>query len=504
MLKTIIVTPSVPDYIVHPFPILGPAILKTFLDSRGYTIDLVDLAVRVRYLNRFPLRKIFNLEIFQNRERIINFLENGKDSCIENEIEKLIRLGNLEYYDVVGFSLSDEANITVSLCIAKVLKEKYDTKIVFGGPIISRSDYTALLYFDFLDFLIAGDGEEPFLRILQYFDTGVIENFEGILYRKNGKLHVAKPSVFPIEDKPIPTFNVDDLFFFKKLSMVGLSVIPYLLTRGCRFKCVFCAEYRDVSFEYTPLEKVISDIKFLLKNYSVDSICFAEANVCNDPLYIKKLSERIIEEGLNFSWGGMSTLPGLDENIIEVMAKAGCKYIICGVENVSEHTANSMNMRKVGNLREFKETLKLLHKHGIKVHNFYIVEFPYETLEDFKQNVDFIKENAKYITSAEVTRFALLENSPLFLSPHTFKITIRNRRNKKYGFFDRDWEFDEINGLKWEQKYKKSELKVRLLNRVIYKQIFFKSLFKSIFKHPLYIAKKKVLYRYITFDEYFL
>jgi len=263
MLKTAIVTPPVPNHIINPFPLLGPSILKTFLDYNGYKIDLVDLAVRTRYLNRFLLRKIFKLELFENRERVINFLENAKDSQIEMEIRKIINLGNLTYYDVIGFSLCDDSGIPFSLCISKILKERYGKKIVFGGNILATSNYTYLLDFEFLDFLIIGDGEEPLLKVLRYFE-GIedIEKCDGIFYKKEEKIHTSKHSTFPIENKPIPSFNVEDLKLYKKLSMKGLSILPYLLTRGCRFKCAFCSDYKNAFFSYIPLEKVISDIRF--------------------------------------------------------------------------------------------------------------------------------------------------------------------------------------------------------------------------------------------------
>jgi radical SAM superfamily enzyme YgiQ (UPF0313 family) len=503
MLKTVIVNSPAPDWVLNPLPLLGPSILKTFLDSKGYKIDLVDLAVRVRYLNRYPLRKIFNLELFQSRKRVINFLENYKDNDIRAEIEKIIKLGNLTNYDVIGFSLNNETDITFSLCIAKILKERYNKKIVFGGPIENSSDYINLLDFDFVDFLVVGDGEEPFLNILRYFE-GVdnIKNCNGICYKKGRKIYITKPSTFPIEKKPLPSFNIEDLKLYKKLSTKKLSMLPYLLTRGCRFKCAFCSYYKSIGFSYTPLEKVISDIKFLLKTYQANSIFFTEGNMNNSPQYMKELSECIIKEKLKFYWGGLGTIFGLNESIIKIMAKAGCKFVFVGIETASEYMPDRMNIQKASNLKELKETLKLLHKYGIKTHNFYIVEFPYETYDDFKKTINFIKETAKYTTTAHSSLFVLTENSLIFQAPQTFQIKIRKKR--KSSFLCIGHEFDEINGLKWEEKYKRGDIKERIVNKIIFKEIMINFILKSLLKNPLYLIKRKISHPYLCFDEYFI
>jgi len=505
MIKLAIVCPPMPDWVVNPFPTLGPAILKTFLDSNGYKTDLIDLAVRVRYLNRFPFRKIFNINFFEDKERIINFLENGKDTEIEKEIRKLIKLGNLADYDVIGFSLYDETNITFALCIGKILKKEYEKKIVFGGPSTIRADYTSLLDFEFVDFLIVGDGEQPLLKVLRYFEGECnIENCDGIFYKENGKIHKSNPNRCPIENKPTPSFNIEDLNLYRNLSQKKLLILPYLLSRGCKFKCSFCTEYENVTFNYTPLEKVIVDIKFLLNAYNANSIYFSEANINNDPEYLVELSKKIIEGGLKFSWGGFATIQDLNENKIKLIAQAGCKYLNIGVESVSEPILKKMRIRKVFSLGEFKETLKLLHKYGIKINTFYIVELPGETYEDFKKNLDFIKETAEYITSSSGVAFRLLENSVAFLQPKIFNIKIEEKHVGKYSFFVRPLKFDEKNGLRWEEKYERGKIKEKLLNKIIFKVLRLRFILRTLMRNPLYLIREKISHPYASCDVFFI
>lgn len=504
MLKTAVVVPPATFIRVSPFPVLGPAILKTFLDSNGYKTDFIDLSVRVNYLNRFRIRKVFNLELFHKKEHLIKFLETGEGEAIVKEVEKIIALGNLTNYDVIGFTLSSVDHIIFSLCIAKILKEKYNKKIVFGGPIISRADFSAILDFDFLDFLVVGDGEEPFLKILRYFDgSDDVKNCAGISYKEKGVIHECEPSSFPLEKKPLPSFNTEDLKLYNRLRSMQISILPYLLTKGCKFKCAFCCEYPSALFSYTPLEKVISDIKSLLETYKVNTIFFSEANIDNDSEYLKSFCEKIISEKLEFYWGGQSTISGLDENMIKLMASAGCKFLLVGLESASETVRARMFMQKTANLERFQETLKLLHKYGIGVHNFYIVEFPHETEDEFKQSVNFFEKTSNYLNSAVCAPFMLVENSIIHSSPMRFGIKIREPKGR-YTFLDREWQFDEIDGIKWEEKKKIGETKSKIINSKIYRQIRLRLLLNSIFKHPSYVLKAMIYRPYSNYEDYFL
>jgi len=505
MLKTAIVVPPASSFRVSPFPVLGPAILKSFLDSNGYKADFIDLSIRVSYLNRFRMRKIFDLKIFYNTKDLVNFLENGRGKTIRAEVEKFIALGHLTNYDVIGFSLSSIDHIASALCISKILKEKYNKKIVFGGPITSRTDYSYLLDFDFVDFLVVGDGEEPFLKILHFFDNSCnIKNYDGIFYKKNGRIHKSKPSVFPLEKKPIPSFNTEDLKLYNKLRALKLSILPYLLSRGCKYKCAFCCEYGNSKFEYMPLEKAISDIKVLLKTYNATSLFFAESNTDNNQEYLQDLSKRIISEKLKFAWGGQTTISGLDKNTIKIMARAGCQFVIVGLESASESVRDRMLMRKAGNLEKFKETLKLLHRYKIRTHNFYIVEFPHETDEEFKENIKFLNETASYLTTAFCDRFLLLENSTIFSAPHAFNIRIRKNNDGKFDFLNRWRKFDDVGGLKWEEKERRGIIKKRMINGMIHRRIRWRLRLTSLFKHPSYTLRKVIYQRYSNYDEYFL
>lgn len=509
MLKTVIVSPPAHDSIYCPNPLLGPSILKSFLDSKGYRIDLVDLSIRVRYLNRYPMKKPFNLEPFWNKEILIDFLEKGENNLVKREVEKMIRLGDLTSYDVIGFSLYGSVNLPISLSIAKVLKEEYDKKIVFGGPMITRADCGFILDFDFVDFLVAGDGEEPLLALLRYFENGSkddIKKHDGIWYKEDGNMHMNSPSVFPLEEKSLPSFNLKDFELYKKLSVKNFGILPYLLTRGCKFKCAFCNETKGVGFNYVPLEKAISEVEILVKTYKLDSIYFSQTDINNDSDYIRSFSEKIIEKGLNFMWGGNASVLGLNEKTIKTMSKAGCKHLWIGVETASERLRNRMNIRKIGDLGEFKETLKLLHTYGIDVHAYYMVGLPHEEYEDFEKTRNFIKETAKYTTTASVNVFYLKEKSLMHMNPNAFGIKIRKTPKGKYRFLDKDCkymeeEFDEIEGLKMEDRRKVYGARRKVLGRTIARQIELKLALRLIRKYPLYFVKKMISHPYSNYDE---
>lgn len=87
MLKVALVDPPARNEMINPMPVLGLATLRTFLQAKGYQVETIDLNVRIRYLNRYPMRKIVDLNIFNSLNQIVEFLE-SENVEIEREIEK--------------------------------------------------------------------------------------------------------------------------------------------------------------------------------------------------------------------------------------------------------------------------------------------------------------------------------------------------------------------------------------------------------------------------------
>ena len=126
---------------------------------------------------------------------IAEFTINQEDDYILTEI---LRKG----YDLVCFSCYIW-NVEKTLYLAENLKKaKPDVRILFGGPEVSFDIIPFLNQYRFIDFLISGEGEGPFMELLGALQPNLPEfqelsKIKGLTYRQDGKIYVNSPAPLP-------------------------------------------------------------------------------------------------------------------------------------------------------------------------------------------------------------------------------------------------------------------------------------------------------------------
>ena len=501
-----LISPPVPDC-YDAFPLVGPAQLRAFAELHGFQLDLVDLTTRIRHAHRFPHRRRpfprFPLVLFGDKARVWAHLDGRVDPKIQRLVDGIIELGNLGSYNLVGFCLHSRMGIAAALCISKTLKERFGATIVLGGASIIRGDLDPLMEFSWIDYLVKGDGEEPLIRILRKHAAGEEVELEGVCTRgEGGEIRFAPPNRFSIHDRPAPVFGEEDLECQRRLSLSGRLLLPYVLTRGCRYKCSFCPDYPGTAFEYRATETIVEQLRSLRARYDTDSFYFCESNINNDPKQIRQLSKALIDADLSIEWGGLGTIAGIDAELIDLMARAGCKYIQIGMESGERLVLNRMNANKCWDLDEMKEVLMQLSRSGIGTHLFFIVQYPHESREAFDASLRFLSEMAPYIITSSAFIFQLEETTPIALKPDRFGVKLRPADTSRYGVLTAEIPFDELGGLAWEERGELARQRAEEFRRVIWRQVDKPIAIRLLRKNPAYMLRKYLFAPYRTPETY--
>lgn len=91
-----------------------------------------------------------------------------------------------------------------------------------------------------------------------------------------------------------------------------------------------------------------------------------------------------------FSWICLSHVNTIDENILFWLRKAGCDQIDLGVESGSDRILKLIH--KGINTKKVENAVALAKKYKFWVHTFFMIGLPYETREDMRQTINFIKK----------------------------------------------------------------------------------------------------------------
>jgi len=92
------------------------------------------------------------------------------------------------------------------------------------------------------------------------------------------------------------------------------------------------------------VENVVEELK-VLKRYGYGSIIFFDDNFTIFPERVIELSEEMMKKDLRFSWWAFSRADELvgHEDMVESMARSGCKMLFIGFESANEETLDEYN-----------------------------------------------------------------------------------------------------------------------------------------------------------------
>ena len=168
-------------------------------------------------------------------------------------------------------------------------------------------------------------------------------------------------------------------------------VTPILTSRGCAFKCVHCISNllwsRKVRFRSS--DNVVKEIEEIVNKYNI-----REFNILDDTFTLRKdrlmeICRKIIEKNLKIFWICFSRVNTIDEEMADIMYKAGCRKISFSSESGSQKILNLMN--KSATVEMGRKAISAVRKYGIEAHASFMFGNLGETKETIRETIDFAK-----------------------------------------------------------------------------------------------------------------
>jgi len=468
-------------------PNISIATLANYLIKNGYK-NTTQHDLDILYFKK--IKKIITdeqREKLENKEKVIAYCNDKLTKKEKEEFDFLINIflkeGKIGKSDIIGITFSDLRTdfflANISALIAKMAKDKWKTKIVIGYRSIPHKLYIEIMekykVFDYAVF--SNFGEEPLLRIIEKIKGKNVELINTIENNKGDiKTHYNLSNQFPV--CPTPYYEKDILknyeveerqlinSYYSQPKIVSEIfngnnkeiIVPYSFINTCSGTCAFCANDPTIPSNSKSVNQVIDEIG-KMKEAGVTGIYFINSNFNDKYSFADKLCDEMIKNNFNILWTDCANLRNIDENLLLKMKKAGAIKITFGMETASNKLLKYI--RKGITVEKIEKYLKLTHKLGIFTHIELIGGLPYEDETDIRNTIEFIERNTNYIDIYSLNPFYLYSSSPFARMPQTFGLEIIQTRNQKPNFYKSpekigiiSGRFNEINGLKWEDKDK--------------------------------------------------
>jgi anaerobic magnesium-protoporphyrin IX monomethyl ester cyclase len=219
-----------------------------------------------------------------------------------------------------------------------------------------------------------------------------LHGIKGLAWRDGEEIVInfPRPFIADMDDLPIPMHELLPLQKYRMPLIKG--PFTFIVTsRGCPAGCTYCIKH--VSYQYTARlrsPRLIMDELWRLKKLGINNIhMYADLFTVNRDQVIE-LCKLMIEENINIKWTCNSRVDYVDEEMLQLMGKAGNWLISWGIESGNEQILK--HARKGAYPDKAERALLWAKKAGIKNWGYFIIGLPGETEETIRQTIDFSKK----------------------------------------------------------------------------------------------------------------
>jgi ribosomal peptide maturation radical SAM protein 1 len=396
---------------------LGVSIISQCLKQRGFPADIyyfnirlaeqigIDLYAKIQGASAFFSEWFFAAPLFGKKglgwiknsweelsgvegegikKQILEMVDDSESLCREiteetvpRFIDHCVKMVDWSKYMVVGFSTSF-AQTAASLFLAKRIKALHPhLSIVFGGANAdSEMGFEILKGFDWVDYVVHGEAEDSFPRLLNAIVEGNHgDPLPGVSMRHGESL---VPGYFNIErlkdlnESPVPDYSD----YFRTIEQSGLQKklrisLSFESSRGCwwgaKHHCAFCGlNGATMAFRKKTAERVYQDIMEISQTYRCLNLYAVDNILAMD--YFRQLLPRLAETKLDLTLF-YEVKANLTREQMKLLSLAGIKKIQPGIE--------SLNTR----------LLRLMHKGVTAIQNIQLLKWCYEFGIDPSWNV---------------------------------------------------------------------------------------------------------------------
>jgi radical SAM superfamily enzyme YgiQ (UPF0313 family) len=322
--------------------------------------------------------------------------------------------------DFFGFSTVC-SSYPLTIRIATEAKRLHPNSIIaLGGPQASVVDVQTLQAFPSIDVVVRGEAEQTLPQLVAAMaERSSLKTVAGVTFRQGSEIvrNPDTPAILELDNLPFPALHLIP-------HVEAAHVIPLELGRGCPFSCTFCStnDFFRRRFRLKSPERVLAEMRAVNAAYGIDTFDLVHDMFTVDRKRVVSFCEAMLAADEKFTWGCSARTDCIDDEMIELMARAGCRGLFFGIETGSQRMQKIID--KGLNLAEAADRVRSCDRFKIKTAVSLIAGFPEETLDDLRGTTAFFMDSLRYDhADPQLCVLAPLAQTPMHLQ-HTSQLRL--------------------------------------------------------------------------------
>lgn len=307
--------------------------------------------------------------------------------------------------EIIGFSCYIW-NMEATLKLCSIIKEvKPEVQIVLGGPEVSYDADKVIKNYDYIDYIITGEGEIPFKELLGALSNNLngLSDIAGLVYRDTDEV-IINGRCKVIEDLNIIPFPYQE--------EIPDRIIYYEASRGCPFNCSYCLSSTLRGLRYFSIDRVKRELKYFIDK-DVKLVKFVDRTFNANKKEAMEIWSFLINNSKNTLFHFEIAGDLLDEEELNLLKEApkGLFQFEIGVQ-----TTNPEILKNINRIMDFQKVkanvVSLMESDNIHCHLDLIAGLPGENLESYRKSFDMCMEIDPHVLQLGFLK--VLKGSPIY------------------------------------------------------------------------------------------
>jgi radical SAM superfamily enzyme YgiQ (UPF0313 family) len=287
---------------------------------------------------------------------------------------------NFDYLIFVSSIICCESEISA----IKEISEKFNKKIFITGIFanIKKNKY------QFKNTYVVPGEPEFFFQSLECKKEELDLFFESNNYLFKNKTND------DINDLPFPDWEYYTNKYPLKNNFLGFNsktAIPILATRGCPYSCFNYCTYplqQGRKVRARSIDNIIEEIVFWKNKLGTNKFIFRDPVFSINKKHTEELCHKILEKKLDIIFLIETHLKNLDDDLINLLSKAGLKIVYVGIESSSEIILNNIKRFSIKNDEQYSVIKKCKDK-GIIVKSMFMIGNPSDSEQSILDTIEY-------------------------------------------------------------------------------------------------------------------